>query len=81
MEQDKRDQQQKGYTMMRSVYDIGVGVFITIIGVIMLFGRKLGVPALKEFVEDRDPFLLGIFGAMCLLYGGFRLYRGIKKNY
>jgi hypothetical protein len=81
MEQDKREQQQKGYTMMRSVYDIGVGVFITSIGVIMLFGRRLGVPALKEFVEDRDPFLLGIFGGMCLLYGGFRLYRGIKKNY
>ena len=67
--------------MMRSVYDMGVGAFITIIGVIMLFGSKLGVPALKVFVEDRDPFLLGIFGGLCLLYGGFRLYRGIKKNY
>ncbi len=81
MNEDIRGEQRKGYTMMRSVYDMGVGAFITIIGVIMLFGSKLGVPALKVFVEDRDPFLLGIFGGLCLLYGGFRLYRGIKKNY
>jgi len=81
MEEDLRGQQRKGYTTMRSVYDMGVGVFITIIGIIMLFGTKLGVPALKVFVEDRDPFLLGIFGGLCLLYGIFRLYRGFKKNY
>ena len=81
MEQDVRGTQRKGYTMMRSVYDIGVGVFIVIIGVIMLFGGKLGVPALKVFVEDRDPFLLSIFGGLCFIYGIFRLYRGFKKNY
>jgi hypothetical protein len=81
MEKDVRDQQRKGYTMMRSVYDIGVGVFITIIGVIMLFGGRLGIPALTEFIEDRDSLLLGIFGGLCLLYGIFRLYRGVKKNY
>jgi hypothetical protein len=22
-----------------------------------------------------------IFGGLCLLYGGFRIYRGFKKNY
>jgi hypothetical protein len=47
----------------------------------MLFGTKLGVPALEAFIEDRDSFLLGIFGGLCLLYGAFRLYRGFKKNY
>ncbi len=82
MDQDARKQQRKGYTMMRSVYDLGFGFFIVIIGGIVLLGTKMGIPALKTFLEDRgDPFLLTIFGCICLLYGGFRLYRGFKKDY
>ncbi len=27
-----------------------------------------------------DPVMKG-FGAVCMLYGGFRIYRGYKKNY
>jgi hypothetical protein len=82
MEQNARERQRKGYAMMRSVYDFGLGIFIFGIGFILIFGAKLGIPALKEFIEgSNDPFLLEIFGFMSLLYGGFRLYRGIKKNY
>jgi len=81
MEQDARERQRKSYMTMRSVYDIGVALFIIVIGGIMLFGDKMGVPALTAFVQDRDPFLLKIFGSLCFLYGGFRLYRGIKRNY
>jgi len=76
MEQDSRDRQRKGYILMRSVYDFGLGILI------FGFGGKLGIPALKEFIDgSSDPFLLKIFGCMSLLYGGFRLYRGFKKNY
>ncbi len=81
MEQEPRERQRKSYILMRSVYDIGVALFIIIIGIIMMFGDKLGIPALAEFVENRDPFLLKLFGSLCFLYGGFRLYRGIKRNY
>ncbi len=82
MEQDSRDRQRKGYVLMRSVYDFGLGILIFGIGFILVFGGKLGIPALKEFIDgSSDPFLLKIFGCMSLLYGGFRLYRGFKKNY
>jgi hypothetical protein len=31
--------------------------------------------------EDIDQSFRYMFGGICLLYGGFRLYRGLKKNY
>ncbi len=37
-----------------------------------LFGVNIDFPP--------EPFNY-VFGGLCLLYGGFRIYRGIKKNY
>jgi uncharacterized membrane protein YfcA len=45
--------------------------------VVMFFGAKLGI---KQFI-DVDPLFRYLFGSVCLLYGGFRLYRGIYPNY
>lgn len=45
-------------------------------GVAMLFTEKLGLDVLKEF----DPTLRYIFGGICFLYGGFRIFRIIAKN-
>jgi hypothetical protein len=45
--------------------------------VVMLFATKLGIVQLI----DVDPLFRYLFGGICLLYGGFRLYRGIYPNY
>jgi hypothetical protein len=42
---------------------------------LMFFARKVGLDTVFS-----EPFNY-IFGGVCLLYGGFRIYRGIKKNY
>jgi uncharacterized membrane protein len=34
-----------------------------------------------EQVLNVDTEFRTIFGGMCLLYGGFRLYRGFQKEY
>jgi hypothetical protein len=44
--------------------------------VVMLFAEKLKV---DRFIEIDSAFRY-MFGAICLLYGGFRLYRGIKSD-
>jgi len=49
--------------------------------VVMLFGDRLGVDAIEQFITPIDPVLRYLFGGLCLLYGFFRLYRGIKKEY
>ena len=30
---------------------------------------------------EEDAYLLYLFAGLCILYGGFRVYRGIQKNY
>ena len=81
MEQDYRENQRKGYMSMRSVSDFTMASFILIIGIIMALGDKFGIPALTQMLQARDASLRYIFGALCLFYGGFRLYRAFKKDY
>ena len=81
MENDYRQNQRKSYILMRTVYDITMALLILSIGVIMLVGDKLGSDTLKIFIQDRDPLMRYLFGGLCILYGGFRLYRGIKRKY
>ena len=62
---------------MRTVYDLGMGVIIFGVGLLMFVGKKLGI----ERIAEMDPLMRNLFGGLCVLYGGFRLYRGIKKDY
>lgn len=62
---------------MRMVYDFTMAGLIIGMSVILLFGDKFGLP----LIADLDSFLRYSFGALCLLYGGFRLYRGFKRDY
>lgn len=76
MENDFREKQRKNYTTMRSIYNITIGIVITGIGVLMFLSDKIGLNLLQQF----DPIMIYAFGGLCLLYGSFRLYRGIKKE-
>ena len=62
---------------MRTVYDLGMGIIIFGVGLVMFFGGKLHI----QRIEEMDPLMRNLFGSLCVLYGGFRLYRGIKKDY
>ena len=77
MENDHRDKQRKSYNLMRTVYNITMGLIIIGIGAVMLFNDKIGL----NLFETTDPIMIYAFGGLCILYGAFRLYRGIKKNY
>ena len=76
METGFKDRQRKNYDTMRTVYNVTMGIIILGIGIMILFADKLGIN-----ISFDNPFLLYAFSGLCILYGGFRLYRGIKKNY
>jgi hypothetical protein len=77
MENDYKEKQRKSYNLMRTVYNITMGLIIIGIGLVMLFHNKIGLNLFEQF----DPIMIYGFGGLCILYGGFRLYRGIKKDY
>ena len=62
--------------MRRSIADIGMGVLYSAAGLFFGFKEMMGV----ELDFPPEPFSY-LFGGLCLLYGGFRIYRGVKKNY
>jgi len=69
------DKKQKAYVNRRALMDLGMGIIYTGMAVLMFFAGKFGLEAVFS-----APFNY-IFGGLCLLYGGFRIYRGIRKNY
>jgi hypothetical protein len=69
------DKKQKAYINRRAIMDLGMGVIYSGMAMLMIFASKVGLDAVFS-----APFNY-IFGGLCLLYGGFRIYRGIRKNY
>lgn len=75
METDQSEKRAKNYTIMRSVMDLGMGLIILSFGIFLLIAPRIGI----EF--NIEPFFRYFFAGMCIVYGGWRMYRGIKKNY
>jgi hypothetical protein len=75
MENGVSDRRKRGYALMRAILDFGMGVMILAFGVFFLLAPRLG------FDFNIDNTYRYIFSGLCLLYGGFRVYRGAKKNY
>ena len=77
MENNFRKKQRNSYLIMRMIYDFGVACLILAMAAAMFFAEKFNIPQIVE----KDLVLRYMFGSVCLLYGGFRLYRGIKRDY
>ena len=71
------NERDRGFIRMRSIMDFGMGLLWVGMGVFLVFIEKF-----KTGLEARfnDPTMKA-FGAVCVLYGIFRIYRGYKKNY
>ncbi len=74
--EDKYTPRQKKYILMQSIRDWGFGILYIGIGLVILFASKLKFHT--DFIDS--PFAKG-FAGLVMLYGAFRIYRGIKKDY
>jgi hypothetical protein len=77
MDNEFRDRNRKSYVRLRMVYDTTMAVLILAMGVIFCLGDRVGL----SFIATVDPVMRYGFGALCLLYGGFRAYRAIRHDY
>jgi hypothetical protein len=75
MNTSAEDRKAKNYILMRSIMDYGMGGLIFCFGIFLAIAPRLG------FSFAIDPLFRYIFSGMCVLYGGWRMYRGYKKNY
>lgn len=75
MKNEDPDRREKGYILMRTILDYGMGLMILGFGVFFIFAPKFG------FVVAGGNTFRYLFGFLCLVYGGWRVFRGFKKNY
>jgi hypothetical protein len=73
---DPEQKRMKAYANRRSIMDLGMGFIYSVAGGFFLLSEKFGI----QMQFPAKPFSY-IFGGLCLVYGIFRIYRGIKKNY
>jgi len=72
-----REKSERSYRLFKSIYDFSMAALILGCAVLMLGAKWLKL----DQVLNVDAEFRTIFGGMCLLYGGFRLYRGFQKEY
>jgi len=76
MSSDFEDKKMKQYASRRAILDLGVGILWTALGIFFIFSENLNL----HFDLLASPYNY-FFGGLWILYGGFRIYRGIKQNY
>ncbi len=74
--EDVPDQKTRRYIGMKSIMDLGMGIIYVGIGIFILFAKQFHFQ--NEFI---DSTIGKIFGVLIIGYGGWRIYRGIKKDY
>ena len=73
----KRERSEKTYRIFRSIYDFTMAALILGFEVVMFAAKYFHL----DQVINLDNEWRIIFGCICLLYGGFRLYRGFQRDY
>ncbi len=78
---DYKERQRKSAATARRIYNISFGVIILAVGIVVIFINKINNETLKKYFDLSDSLLQYMFGGLCIVYGIFRLYRGIKKDF
>jgi len=65
------DARQKAKTSIRTIMDVGMGLFYVILGGLLLINKSFAGNAVP-------PWVAYLLGGMMLLGGGFRFVRGVK---
>jgi hypothetical protein len=76
-DKDQISRRDKGFILMRSIMDYGMGFLWTFMGNFLLFVKYFNASLASRF----DDPVMKWFGITCIIYGVFRIYRGYKKNY
>ena len=74
--EENTDPKTKRYILMKSIMDLGMGLIYIAVGIMILFANKIGLS--NQFVEST---MGKVFAGLIMLYGLWRLYRGVKKDY
>jgi hypothetical protein len=61
---------------IRAIFDWVMGLIYLGVGIVLTFALWLGIT-----IHFPPPDVAQIFGVACMIYGGFRIYRGFKTRH
>ena len=70
------DPKTKRYVLMKSITDFGMGFLYIGVGILIFFSKQFHLN--NNFTEST---LAKIFAGLIIIYGAWRFYRGIRKDY
>ena len=70
------DTKSKRYALMKSIMDLGMGFIYVGVGIVIFFPKEFHI-----YNNFTDSTLAKFFAALVIIYGSWRIYRGVKKNY
>ena len=70
------DVKTKRYILMKTITDFGMGFIYIGVGILIFFSKEFH---LYNNFTDSTP--AKIFAVLVIIYGAWRIYRGIKKDY
>jgi len=73
---EQQDNRRRSYNQMRSILDYAMGIIYVAAGLFLFFYKQLGMQV--DLISR--PIAIGL-GVIILVYGGWRIYRGVQKNY
>lgn len=74
--ENKPDANSRRYSMMKSIMDFGMGLIYLGVGIVILFPREFHLGSVFT-----SSVIAKIFAGIVIIYGSWRIYRGIKKDY
>ncbi len=77
MDNNYRERNQKSFNRLQSIRHITMAILFIAMGLMMFLAEKYQLVQILAF----DKLFRYLFGGICFLYGGFRLYRGTNKDY
>lgn len=76
MDNEYAEKQTRRFLTTRSIMDFGMGILYLAVGLFVMFPQIIGFD-----MEGFDRIFRYLFGGLCMVYGVWRIYRAIKKDY
>ena len=78
MSYEESNERSRSKSLFRTTMDIGMGIFYIAIGAYLIYAKAFGNIRIPEIITAIPTIVIYILGAMLLLGGLSRFYRGIK---
>jgi hypothetical protein len=77
--EEQREKSRRMMSVTTSLLDFFLGLLMIAVGIILYKRDHFQIRSISKFANDRDPFLIQLFGGICILYGAWRIFRGYQK--